>query len=70
MKLHMRANDTNAVHTRFTVFVNGANAGTLCMTVEEANTFHQIVAAGCVPRFDNFVSSGDWGNPIRNPNRD
>jgi hypothetical protein len=35
MKIHIRIEDSNAAHTRLTVFLNGANTGTLCMRTED-----------------------------------
>ncbi len=63
MKIHLRADSTNAAHTTFTVFVNGANAGRLRMTVDEAASFHQIVSIGCKGPMDKFVSTGEWSPP-------
>lgn len=61
MKIHLRADNANGVHTTFTVFVNGANAGKLTMRDTEAASFHQIVASGCSNRVDTFLSTGEWG---------
>lgn len=58
MKIHIRFDESNEQHTRFTVFVNGANAGQLCMQTEEAVTFYQIVMLGCGKGIDEFVGSG------------
>lgn len=61
MKIHLRANHANGVHTRFTVFINKANCGELTMRDEEASTFHMIVEQGCKETLgDKFVSSGKW----------
>ena len=56
----MRADECNPTHTRFTVFVNGANCGQLCMRADEATSFHQIVSLGCCDKVDEFRSSGKW----------
>jgi len=61
MKVHLRADEHNAEHTRVTVFCNGANCGQLCFRNYEATQFHQIVAGGCGKDVDEFVSSGKWG---------
>lgn len=58
MKIHMRFDDSNSEHTRFTVFVNGKNCGQLCMGTEEAVTFHDILRCGPLKGTDEFVSSG------------
>ena len=60
MKITLRADEANGTHTRFTVFVNGANAGQLCMLEEEAVTFYQIVSNGCCSNIDTFVGKGRW----------
>ena len=39
MKLTIRIDSDNGIHCHFTVFVNGANAGKLCMRTEEAKEF-------------------------------
>lgn len=61
MKLHLRADSANGAHTRFTVFMNGANCGELCMTEEEALFFHQIIVTTNykLPQ-DEIYSSGKW----------
>ena len=64
MRVHLRANSTDS-HTRFTVFVNGANAGELCMREDEAVAFYMIVWNGMLP-VDEFVGSGSWGEGRKN----
>lgn len=61
MKIHLKANFANGIHTRFNVYVNGAYCGTLTMRDEEASSFHQIVSHGCCNLVDEFLSSGEWG---------
>jgi len=64
MRIHLRANSADSRHVHMTLFVNGANCGELCMTVEEANQFHAILAVGCSRLLDErFVSSGNFGDP-------
>lgn len=61
MKLHLRANEANGKHTKFTVFMNGANCGELVMDEEEALFFHDLVLSA--PRkllTDKVYSSGKW----------
>ena len=60
MKITLRADSTNPAHTRFTVFVNGANCGQLTMRVDEANAFYMIVSNGCHPTLDEFLGKGRW----------
>lgn len=47
MKIHLRLEYKSPSHNRFTVFVNGANAGVLCMTPEETVWFEALLFAGC-----------------------
>lgn len=61
MKLHLRADIVNDTHTRFTVFMNGANCGQLCMRREEAFFFHDIISlSGYRIAGDEIHSSGHW----------
>jgi hypothetical protein len=72
MKLHLRANETNAKHTRLTLFVNGANCGELCLLNAEAIWLCHILSkgtdalspAGRIPI--DFVSSGRFPEPDAN----
>jgi len=58
MKIHLKVNSSNQRHTRFTIFTNSANCGTLMMTNEEFKKFHQIIAIGCGEKIDEFISTG------------
>ncbi len=58
MKIHLRIDESNPSHTRFTIFANGANCGQLCMRNEEFHNFHQILSLSMRPPIDTFVSSG------------
>lgn len=63
MKIHLRADEANGTHTRFTVFMNGGNCGQLCMTEEEATCFHDMVmhSAYVGTQFgDDVYTSGRW----------
>jgi len=63
MKLCLIADEANGVHTKFTVFMNGANCGQLCMTEEEAVFFHQVVMfSGWINETDEVFSKGCWIN--------
>lgn len=57
MKIHLRADKATGVHTFFTVFVGGANAGQLCLLEEEAVEFYRVVQEGCGRE---FRGSGEW----------
>lgn len=59
MRIHLRIDDANPTHTRFTVFVNGGNAGQLCLRNEEFDDFAEIVAEGICPlKGDGFKRTG------------
>jgi len=60
MKIHLRSESTDAVHTRFTVFIDGKNCGQLCLGTEDARRFYMIVYNGTHPELDTFVGSGRW----------
>ena len=46
LKLHLRVEEENSTHVHFTVFANGANAGTLCLTSEEWTQFVEQLSLG------------------------
>jgi hypothetical protein len=58
MKVHIRFDDSNELHTRFTLFLNGASCGQLCTRTDEAFNLHQIISMGCKKGVDDFSSSG------------
>lgn len=60
MKIHLRADKATGVHTFFTVFVGGANAGHLCLQEEEAVEFYHVVQEGCARQGCEFRGSGEW----------
>ncbi len=61
MKTLLRADEANGRHTKFTVFMNGANCGQLIMTEEEAIYFHErFLRSGYHVPEDDCVSSGKW----------
>jgi len=61
MKLHLRADSVDTFHVRFTVFMNGANCGQLCMTDDEARFFHDVIITTKYKlREDEVYSSGQW----------
>jgi len=59
MQITLRANEVTTEHTHFTVFINGANCGSLCMKPAEAHAFYMIVEKGCLPT-DTFTGKGHW----------
>ena len=61
MKIALRADAADGTHTRFTVFINGANCGQLCMLEKEAVDFYFIVHNGCNTKLgDEFLGKGKW----------
>ena len=61
MKIHLRADEANETHTRFTVFMNGGNCGQLCMTQKEAFHFHDIIIRSTYRiAGDEYYASGRW----------
>ena len=60
MNIILRANSVNETHTKFTVFINKANCGELCMLEKDAVTFYFIVANGCYKSLDTFLGKGTW----------
>ena len=58
MKIHIRYDDSNKLHTRFTLFLNGANCGQLCTRTDEACNLHQLISSGCARGIDEFLSTG------------
>ncbi len=62
MRIHLRADSANGTHTRFTVFIDGANCGQLCMNEAEACAFYLIVHNGVNKKLDQFIGSGRWSD--------
>lgn len=60
MKVHLRADEANGTHTKFTVFMNGANCGQLCMNEDEAIFFHHLVTMSNYSKYGEVISSGSW----------
>lgn len=60
MKIHLRADSADGTHTHFTVFMNGANCGQLCMRQEEAHFFYMTVAKSSWLKDGEFLGSGHW----------
>lgn len=64
MKVHLRADEANGTHTRFTVFMNGGNCGQLTMREDEAVYFHELLGRSNYRILgDEFISSGKWFVP-------
>ena len=60
--IHLRADSANGRHTKFTVFMNGANCGQLCMTEDEAILFHDALMFSRYLTKQEIVTSGFWTN--------
>ena len=63
--IHLRADSANGRHTRFTVFMNGANCGQLCMTEDEAIWFHDALMFSRYLTHDEIITSGSWSQEQR-----
>lgn len=61
-KVHLRADSANGEHTKFTVFMNGANCGRLTMKEKEAIFFHDTIMRSTWPLKgkDEVITSGKW----------
>lgn len=61
MKLHLKATEANGVHTKFTVFMNGAYCGQLVLREDEATFFHDLIihSTWALPS-DDIRTSGKW----------
>jgi len=55
MNIHLRLDQVTGEHTHFTVFVSGANCGTLCMRSNEFQQFKALLFAGAQNNFDHHV---------------
>jgi hypothetical protein len=56
MDIKVRVDDRNAGHVRATLFVNGANAGQVCLrNGEEFTRFCEVLQDGTYRRDDEFV---------------
>ena len=62
MKFHIRFDAVNLIHSRFTVFVDGANCGRLCMRSDEAERFVSTLAHGATGG-DEFSSTVSMAMP-------
>jgi len=65
VKLHLRADEADGTHTKFTVFMNGGNCGQLCMTEAEAIYFEaRITLSKYETTGDEVRSTGKWFKEI------
>jgi len=60
MRVHLRADEANGTHTKFTVFMNEVNCGELCMLEKEAIFFHHIVGMSTYAKDKEVITSGRW----------
>jgi len=58
MNIVLEYRNPNSEHCTVVVFLNGANAGSLCLRQEEVGSFQQILSGGCVDGIDTFLSRG------------
>lgn len=66
MKIHMRFDESNAEHTRLTLFINGSNCGRLCVRTDDVIHLHMVLSHGLSMPTDEFVSSGKVWSPPEN----
>ncbi len=59
LNLHLRIDVSNEVHTRFTIFEDGANCGEICMSSFGFYQFCDMLFNGQVP-FDDLKISGKY----------
>lgn len=68
MKIHYRFDSTDGHHTRATIFVNGANCGSLCMSPDEADWFYLVLDIGCSALSPESLTPIDFvGSGIHRP---
>lgn len=61
MRIHLRGDNMTPAHLRFTVFLNGASCGDLCMRHEEATWFRAAIERGTLDDSKSTVEvSGPW----------
>ncbi len=60
MRIHLKALEANGTHTKFIVFMNGANCGQLTMSEKEAAFFHNTVMYSGWSKKGEVMSSGNW----------
>ena len=63
MTIHFRIDASYARHSHFTVFVGGANCGTLRMRTDELVHFFMIFRHGLSPTMDHYRESGKLWTP-------
>ena len=63
MKVHIRFDESNAKHTKFTLFLNGGNCGQLTARTDEAANLHQIIFNGHRKGIDEVKSKGKFYVP-------
>ena len=77
MKLHLRLDDITSEHVRETLFIDGRNAGSLCLSIGEYQWFGAALLLGAERTKGNFEvtfdkpawdSDGHFCMPSRNNN--
>jgi len=58
MKLHLHYHDSNARHTRATVFIDGVSCGEVCLLTKDVLPFQLILSNGVNASLDEFWTSG------------
>ena len=71
MEVHLRGDEATGKHTRFTVFMNGANCGQLCMSEEEAFFFHDTILRTPYRLSEDLLrSTGEWFKKVDEKDED
>jgi hypothetical protein len=61
MRIHFRGDNMTPAHIRFTVFLNGASCGHLCMRHDEASWFLMAIQRGTLDDPKSCVEvTGPW----------
>ncbi len=63
MKIHWRIDESNATHSRLTLFVAGKNCGQLCLGTPDLGHFLMIFRHGLSPTMDEYRESGESYDP-------
>ena len=68
MKIHLRADSADGIHTKVSVIMDGVDCGQLTMPEESAIFFHEVLIRSTykLPE-DKYYSSGHWFVDQDNP---
>lgn len=63
MRITLDFRNPTQSHCNIAVFINGALSGVLTLRQDEIGSFQQIIANGCSPNLDYFLSKGNPDPP-------